>query len=275
MQLTLQNIIDTINIIAPFDLAETWDNSGLQAGNPDWIVTKIMISLDVSMEVMEAAKDWGADLILTHHPLLISPEKSFDFGKMPGSVISMAAREKISILSAHTNLDKAVGGLNDYFARIIGVDNLEAFCADSLDSPTQEFDDKIQGIGRIGNLNPVLSLRDLSSQIKERLGLEYVRVTGDLDHTIKKVALCTGSGGSLTDVFLRSSADVYITGDIKYHEARKIEDFNKGLIDVGHFASEIIVVDLLTTKLQKALPTMGYDIGIKGFKKEKDPFKIV
>ena len=272
MQMTLKNIIDIINRIAPFDLAESWDNSGLQAGNPDWAIKKILISLDVSMEVMEAARTWGADLVLSHHPLFLTPEKSIDFRSMPGSAIAMAAREKISILSAHTNMDKAWGGLNDYFARIIGIDNLDVL---SLDSPVQELGDEPQGLGRIGDLNTELSLRDLSSHMKECLGLTHVRVTGDLDLRIKKVALCTGSGGSLIDVFLKSPADVYITGDVKYHEARKIEEFHKGLIDVGHFASEIIVVDLLTTKLQKALPSMGYDIRIKGFKKEKDPFKIV
>jgi dinuclear metal center YbgI/SA1388 family protein len=284
MKLTLKNIIDIINKIAPFDLAENWDNSGLQAGNPDWAIEKIMISLDVSMEVMEAAKNWGADLVLTHHPLFINPENSIDFRVMPGSAIAMAAREKISILSAHTNLDKAPGGLNDYFAGIIGIECLESFYTDpdsqikdsqSQESQTQESRQVPRGIGRLGQLNPELSLRDLSFQIKERLGLEHIRVTGDLNLMIKKVALCTGSGGSLTDVFLRSPADVYITGDVKYHEARKIETLYKGLIDVGHFASEIIVVDLLTNLLQQALPLKEYDIRIKGFKKEKDPFKIV
>ncbi len=277
MQLTVEKIIDVINTFAPFDLAESWDNSGLQAGNSNWPIKKIMVSLDVSMEVMEAAKAWGADLVITHHPLQMNPEKSIDFGKMPGSAIALAARERISIFSVHTNLDKAVNGLNDYFAKIIGVDCYEALRSDSKadDSQATGSKDMLCGIGRIGDLNSVVSLQNLAVQVKDRLGLDTLRVIGDLNLQVKKVALCTGSGGSLIDCFLESSADVYITGDVKYHEARQVEMHNKGLIDVGHFASEVIVVDLLQSSLAQALSPVEYDIEIKGFKKEKDPFKTV
>ncbi len=277
MQLTVPKILDLINTFAPFDLAESWDNSGLQAGHSDWPIQKIMVSLDVSMEVMEAANAWGADLVLTHHPLQMNPEKSIDFEKMPGSAIALAARERMSILSVHTNLDKAINGLNDYFAGIIGVCCDESLHSDSKAGDLQAADakDRLCGIGRIGDLDSVVSLQDLVLQVKERLGLKTLRVTGDMNLQVKKIALCTGSGGSLVDNFLRSSADVYITGDVKYHEARQVEMHHKGLIDVGHFASEVIVIDLLRSRLAQSLLPAGYDIKIKGFKKEKDPFKTV
>ena len=292
MPLTVKKIIDIINGFAPFDLAENWDNSGLQAGNPDGEIQKIMVSLDVSKEVMEAARDWGADLVLSHHPLQMNPVKSIDFSKMPGSAIGLAAREQISIICAHTNLDKAVDGLNDYFAQIMGVNCDESLCPDSIipdsiipdsiisdsnkaASHLDESKGQLQGLGRIGHLKSVLSLEGLALNVKERLGLEHLRVIGDLDLQVDRVALCTGSGGSLMDCFLGSSADVYITGDVKYHEARQVEMNHKGLIDVGHFASEIIVVDLLESLLAQALASVGYDIKIQGFKKEKDPFKTV
>jgi dinuclear metal center YbgI/SA1388 family protein len=282
MPLTVQKIIDIINEFAPFDLAEDWDNSGLQAGDPDGEIQKIMVCLDVSMAVMEAARDWGADLVLSHHPLQMTPAKSIDFGKMPGSAIGLAAREQISILSAHTNLDKAVDGLNDYFARIIGVDCDESLCPDSKisnlkrpDSHSEESRRHLQGIGRIGRLKSAMSLESLAVHLKKSLRLEHLRVIGDLGLCVDKVAICTGSGGSLTDCFIGSSADVYITGDVKYHEAREVEIHHKGLIDVGHFASEIIVVDLLKSSLADALASAGYDIKIQGFNKEKDPFKTV
>jgi len=277
MLLTVKKLIDIINSFAPFSLAENWDNSGLQAGDFGWTIKKIMVSLDVSMAVMEAAKDWGADLVLSHHPLQMNPEKSIDFGKMPGSAIALAARERISILSAHTNLDKAKNGLNDYFARVIGVECDEPLHSESkiMDSHLGFSNGMIEGLGRIGHLNSVLSLKELVLQIKERLGLESLRVTGDMDLQVKKIALCTGSGGSLIDSFLDSSADVYITGDVKYHEARQVEVSHRGLIDVGHFASEIIVGDMLKSSLGQALSSAGYDIAIKVFQKEKDPFKTV
>ncbi len=272
MQLTVRKLLNIINTFAPFDLAENWDNSGLQAGNLDWKIQKIMVSLDVSMEVLEDASRWGADLVLSHHPLQMISEKSINFGEMPGSAICLSAREKISILSAHTNLDKAMNGLNDYFAKMIGVECDESLCSDS---PLLESEDRFQGLGRIGHLDSPISLQNLVLQVKEGLGLEYLRVTGDLNLQVEKVALCTGSGGSLVDSFLESFADVYITGDVKYHEARQIEMHHKALIDVGHFASEVIVVDLLETKLSQVLSSVGYDIEIKGYKKEKDPFKTV
>jgi dinuclear metal center YbgI/SA1388 family protein len=287
MPLTVKKIMDIINGFAPFALAENWDNSGLQVGDPEGEIQKIMVSLDVSKEVMEAARDWGADLVLSHHPLQMTPVKSIDFSKMPGSAIGLAAREHISIISAHTNLDKAVDGLNDYFAHMVGVNCDEVLCPDStlpdsiiLDSNKaashlDKSKGQLQGLGRIGHLKSVLSLRDLALNVKERLGLEHLRVIGNLDLQVDRVALCTGSGGSLMDCFLGSCADVYITGDIKYHEARQVEMNHKGLIDVGHFASEIIVVDLLESSLAQALASVGYDIKIQGFKKEKDPFKTV
>jgi dinuclear metal center YbgI/SA1388 family protein len=275
MPLTVQKILDIINTFAPFDLAENWDNSGLQAGDPDWIVQKIMVSLDVTMAVMEEAKAWGADLVLTHHPLQINPAKSINFGGMPGSAIGLAAKEKISILSAHTNLDKAINGLNDYFAAVIGVECSESLLMDSKTGDSQSVENSLCGIGRIGDISSQLSLRELALKLKERLGIESVRVTGDMNLQVSRVALCTGSGGSLVDSFLESSADVYITGDVKYHEARQVEMNRKGLIDVGHFASEVIVVDLLKSSLGQALSSEGYDVKIKGFKKEKDPFKTV
>jgi len=268
----IKNILGMINTIAPFDLAEDWDNSGLQVGNENWKVTKVMIALDVSMSVMDAAKKAGCNLVLTHHPLLFRPEKSIDFAKMPGKAIEIAARHKISIIAAHTNLDKACDGLNDYFAAKIGLQKTKVFC---LDSPLSIPIDKGVGMGRIGDFESPIPLKQLVLQIKETLNMSHLRVTGDMDLPVTCAAICTGSGGSLVNEFLRSRADVYITGDIKYHEARQIEEHSKGLIDVGHFGSEHMAIDLLFEKLGQAIQIAGLKIQIEKFKKEKDPFTIL
>ena len=267
-----KDILELLNIIAPFDIAEDWDNSGLQAGNLNWEVKKIMIALDVSRGVMTAAKNANCDLVLTHHPLMIQPAKSIDFNQMPGSAIEIAARYGISIISAHTNLDKAIDGLNDYFATKIGIQKTEVFC---MDYPLSMQSDKRTGMGRIGTLKSKTPLKQVIHQIKERLDLSYLRVTGDMELPVGCVAICTGSGGSLIDDFLRSKADVYITGDIKYHEARRVEEASKALIDVGHFGSEHMAVDLLFDRLNQAILDAGFTIEIDRFKKEKDPFTIV
>ncbi len=272
MMITTQDIISQINSIAPFDISEPWDNSGLQAGNRQWEVKKIIIGLDVTLPLMEAAVDTGADLVLTHHPLIMSPEKQIDFARMPGCAIKISAENEISIVCAHTNLDKASAGLNDFFADKIGLDNLSAFVTDD---PGLSGLPEPAGIGRIGTLPSELSLEQLVAQVKKKLKLDHLRVTGQMTQLVNKVAVCTGSGGSLIDEFIRSKADVYITGDIKYHEARKAEEFSKSIIDVGHFGSELIAIDLLFNKLTHAFEMAGFDIELVCFKNEKDPFTIV
>jgi len=270
--LKVKNILDILNQIAPFDLSEKGDNSGLQAGNPDWDVNKILIGLDVSIPLMMAAKKTNSDLVLTHHPLLITPEKSFDFQKMPGSAIQIAAQQNISIVSVHTNLDKANNGLNDYFASKIGIQSIAPFLPETTSNPDI---DSLSGLGRLGRLDKPLSVQDLAIQIKHCLGLSYLRVTGDMNLQVSKIAICTGSGGSLINEFIQSQAQVYITGDVKYHEARQAEEASKVLIDVGHFGSEHIAIELLSNRLNLAFKKAGLNIEISKFLKEKDPFTIV
>lgn len=272
MAVTTKKIIDILNTIAPFGMAESWDNSGLQVGSLSWPVKKIMIALDVTIPLMEAAKKLNCDLVLTHHPLLMSPEKSINFDYMPGNVIKLAASEKISIVSAHTNLDKAQDGLNDYFASQIGLDETTIFVPDTS---LGQADEDLSGIGRVATLKQQINLKQLVFDIKNRLGLEQLRVSGNLNLSVSKVAICTGSGGSHLHEFLDSDAQVYITGDTKYHDARAIEENKKGLIDVGHFASEHMAIDLLHSKLSHAFKTEGLNIKLEKFLKEKDPYTIV
>ncbi len=272
MTACVQDIIDVLNTIAPFELAEKWDNSGLQAGNRTWPVKRILLALDVTMAAMAAAQKSKSDMLITHHPLVITPEKSIDFGKMPGAAVELAAMEKIAILSAHTNLDKARDGLNDYFAEQVGIQCVRPFYTDTSGEGSGESE---TGIGRVGRLPRPMSVAQLAKMIKQQLNIPALRVAGSLDLKVESVALCTGSGGSLTGHFLNSAAQVYISGDLKYHEARDIEAKGKAVIDVGHFASEHIVIALLKNHLDRALSTLGYEIEIYEFKEEKDPFKII
>lgn len=267
-----KDIFAFINTIAPFRIAENWDNSGLQVGNLDWEVKKILIGLDVTIPLLEFAKEINADFILTHHPLLMSPEKIIDFSQMPGKAIEISAKFKICIVSAHTNLDKAKEGLNDYFAAKIGIEYSEPLVIeDALDA---EVSGNI-GIGRVGAIKETdLKLHAVANRVKSKLKLPHIRVTGDMNMPISTIAICTGSGGSLVDEFLNSKADLYITGDIKYHEARKIEEFSKALIDVGHFGSEHMAIELLQSKLHQFVEMTGSDIQIHQYTKERDPFKI-
>lgn len=266
---TVKQILQILDEVASFDMAENWDNCGLQVGNESWSAQRIMIALDVTMPLMAAAGKWNADLVVTHHPLLLSPEKQIDFSKMPGSVIEVCAQKKISIISLHTNLDKALGGLNDYFAQKIGLTDIGFF------THAGSNEDSGAGIGRTGNIKPRMTLGRLAAQIKERLGLPFVRMTGPADAQVGTAAVCTGSGGSLLDDFFESGADVYITGDMKYHDARKIEENNRFLVDVGHFGSEHIAVELLYEKLMQKKEARNLNMELNKFTREQDPFTIV
>ncbi len=288
MTVTTGTLMDLIDNIAPFSLAEDWDNSGLQAGDISWPVNKIMVALDVSMAVMDAAEQWHADLVLTHHPLMFRPVKCIDFKSMPGNIIARAALEKISIISVHTNFDKAYNGLNDFFARMIGLKNISSlcgrtYCKESFEMFSCETDFSLTrknqrpdpGIGRKGEIDPPASLYLFARQVKNKLGIESLRMTGSKDLTVKTAAICTGSGGSLLDDFFRSGADVFVTGDIKYHEARDIEQAGLGLIDVGHFQSEHIGLNLLAEKLDFFAKNAGINIAVRVFNGERDPFRII
>lgn len=270
---TTKDILRLLDTIAPFNIAEEWDNSGLQVGDPAWEVKKIMIALDVTMPLMKAAKNWNCDLVLTHHPLMITPENSFDFSRMPGQAIFASAVDQISIVSLHTNLDKASGGLNDFFASKIGIDTTLPFLP--IDFENNDIQNGPEGIGRTGYLPETITLNQLVSQIKSKLQIEHLRVSGDLSLPVRNIAICTGSGGSLINDFIKSGADVFITGDTKYHEARTIEEHSKALIDVGHFASEHIVIELLNNSLSQVITKTGLNIQIKKFLNEKDPFTIM
>ncbi|MBF0377106.1 MAG: Nif3-like dinuclear metal center hexameric protein [Desulfamplus sp.] len=290
--MNVKEILSMINEIAPFTLSEDWDNCGLQAGNLSWSVKKIVVALDISMKVMEHARLLHSDLVVSHHPLMLRSPKNIDFETMPGSAIAIAAQNKISIISAHTNLDKVKGGLNDHLANLIGLKNIKVlvlppklqFDGYAKEKEFSEDDNKFgdancsqinrpcNGLGRVGELSIDYSLKEFAIYIQKILKIKALRITGNPDMLVKRVALCSGSGGSLIKDFFKSGADVYVTGDIKYHEAREIEEAGLGLIDIGHFASEQIAVDILCNKLKNKINEKGMNIDVEGFYLDSDPF---
>ncbi len=181
----------------------------------------------------------------------------------------MASKHRMAIFAAHTNLDKVADGVNDVLAHRIGLKNLKALAKD------RESDDKIQGLGRIGELENRIGLASFASEIKKSLGIKTVRVAGNPDMLVKKVAVCAGSGSGLMDIFFSSGAQVYISGDLRYHDARAAEASRVGLIDIGHFTSEHLIVEILAERLKKLLVKTGIDIEVKACGLETDPFKTI
>jgi dinuclear metal center YbgI/SA1388 family protein len=281
MQATVAQIIEIMDRLIPPWLAEEWDNVGLQIGDPQLPVKQIWIALDPAAEVIAAACKHKVDLLITHHPLIFRPLKSIDFGTPGGSIIQMAAQHHLAIFAAHTNFDIVSDGVNDILARRLGIKHLQILQPVKLEASVQKMADPsangemAYGIGRIGILDKPSSLKALVSRVKKKLELNFVKVAGDPTMEISRVALCSGSGSSLVPAFLASEADVYISGDIHYHNARDAESEQRAIIDIGHFASEYLMVEALAQRLEHLIAEAGISAKIKACTIEKDPFRFL
>lgn len=258
MSVKCKDIMEMMNTLAPLNLAEDWDNCGLSIGNPDYEVKKILIALDTIESVIQEAIALKVDMIITHHPLILFQKiKSITTQTHLGNAITQLIQNKISVFSAHTNLDIAFGGTNDVLAHLAGLENIHI-----LEKTFQDENGKCYGIGRIGNLPKKMTFESFSKQIKEQLHLDCMRIVGDLNKTVKTVALCTGSGFEYMMKAKEADADVYITADLKFHETQKAIEEGICLIDATHYASEVIIVPVLKQYIEKEAKNKGYEIQV-------------
>lgn len=266
MTATVNDIIKLMEEIAPVQLAEPWDNPGLQVGDRNWTVRTIMIALDPTLAVLKDAEKSSVDMLVTHHPLIFRPLKSVDVSTPIGGVINIAIRNSIAVYAAHTNLDSATEGLNDMLVQRLGLKNV-AMLAPNVDQES--------GLGRVGDLPGTTDLLSLCKTLKAVLGIENVRIAGCRERQVRRVAVCTGSGGSLLDRFFLSDADVFITGDVRYHDARDVEERGSTLVDIGHFGSEHIMVEKIGERLGTMLEKRYPALEVITCKVETDPFVTV
>ncbi|MDA8430645.1 MAG: Nif3-like dinuclear metal center hexameric protein [Geobacteraceae bacterium] len=368
----LSDILGIINKIAPATLAESWDNSGLQVGDPSAAISRIMVALDATPGVVEAAIAAGCQLLVTHHPLIFKPQKSISVATPQGRLIHSAIRGGLAIVSMHTNYDIVAGGLNDVLAQRLGLssctvlqvtsgqelaklvvfvpethleqvrsallphaESMGAYRDCSFAAPGEgtftplegavpcigsvgvfekvreyrlellvdrarlaqtlkvliavhpyeepAFDvyplhneGSQRGLGRVGYLSEAMSLAACATQVGTQLAASGVRFVGNPAATIKKVALCSGSGASVMRAAVRAGADALVTGDVKYHEARDAEDLGIALIDAGHFSTEIIMAADIRLRLQQRLVEAGCDgCRVVASPAEQDPFQYL
>jgi dinuclear metal center YbgI/SA1388 family protein len=265
MTTTVNDIIACMEELAPANHAESWDNCGLQVGSGEWPVRKIMVALDPSRAVVDQACTRDIDLLITHHPLIFKPLKQIDVGRPPGNLIHMALCRQMAIFAAHTNLDAAAGGVNDHLCEAIGLVETVPLAASGSEDGTW-------GIGRVGRLAQPMGLAHFAAAVKSSLGLSSVRIAGNNEGTIEKVAVCSGSGSGLLADFFRSGADVYVSGDLKYHDAMTITDAGLKMVDVGHFCSEHLIVPVLAEKIEAWLRARGKTASVLVSAGERDPF---
>jgi len=359
-----QTVINLIEKFAPKSLAQEWDNVGLQVGSANAEISKVLVCLDLTDDILEEAISQGANLIITHHPLIFKPQKKISLDTPLGKKIAKLIKHDLVVYSAHTNLDITWGGVNDVLVEKLGLlkpevlvptgrENLyklvvfvpagyeekvkEALASNGAGwlgnyshcffqnsgignfkplegsnpflgsmgkiEEAQEYrletivpekhlkqalqamlkchpyeevaydcyllnnEGKKFGLGRVGYLPDPLTLEQLLVRVKEALGVSWLRVVGDLDSQIKKVAVCGGSGGNLVSAAAFQGAQVLLTGDVKYHEARDAQDLNLNIIDAGHDLTEQVViptlVEYLMQELKGKIDIIGLDSSVK------------
>ncbi len=263
---TVHDIVRIMEVDVPVHLAEAWDNVGLQVGHGDWTVHRIWVALDAARAVVEGAVKHGVDMLITHHPLLFKPLQVLDLATPAGHLLDQAIRNRLAVYSAHTNLDRVKGGVNDILAEQLGLP--EPLVMDGLET------EKV-GFLRMGSLASPLTLGAYAERLKKNLGLSHVRFVGNPDMRVQKVALCAGSGSGFVDAFLSADTDVFVSGDFRYHDARKAEDHEKGLIDIGHFGSEQIFLESWAKRIGRAMRQNNFDVEVERCPLETDPFAVL
>lgn len=361
MLATVKDIVTFLEGIAPPNLAESWDNTGLAVGDNEHSVKKVLVALDVIDSVIDEAVEIGADLILTHHPMLLFQKiNSITKNDALGRRIYKLIENEIAALSAHTNLDVAKGGTNDVLAEIIGLTNVEilkgtyteelrkivvyvpqshlevvreAMCnaggghiggyshctfqtqgegtflplagaspyigkEGALEKTAEcrletiallnkvdgiiealkavhpyeevaydiypvEQKGKKEGIGRIGDLEKPMLFSKFAKRLKDKLNIDDIlRLVGDPNQEIRRIGLCTGSGVEFMAAAKKQGADLYLTGDLKFHEAQKALELGLCVGDITHYASEVIIVPILQKALQQEAREKGWTLEV-------------
>ncbi len=238
--------------------AEEWDNIGLLMGRDGKDVKKVLLTLDVTPFTVKEAIEAGADLILSHHPILFGGTKRITDETTEGKMLLDLAESKIAVIAAHTNMDSGVGGLNDKLAEIFELQNSRPV-----------LDNKVEGagLGRIGDLKEPMTALEFALLAKEKLNTP-VRLSGDEDKIIRRVAVGSGASDDIVFDAVKMGADLVLTGDCKYHRNQSYTDVGAVIIDAGHYPTEIIAMDIFEEILK--------DCGLEIKKSEnKDVFKFI
>ena len=244
----VKDIISTIESFAPLSIQERWDNSGLCVGSPEDEVHSVLLGLDCTPALVDEAIACGADMIVTHHPLIFSGLKNISPENMVGAAVIKAIKAGISIYAAHTSADKVLAGVSGAMAARLGLTDVEILDEDGDGT----------GLGVVGNLPEPLPAEEMTRLVKEKFGLKVLKSSRPLEGMISRVAMCGGSGRSLIGAAMKSGAQLYVSGDISYHDFFTEKGFM--IMDIGHYESEIEIVDILFSLIKKNFPTFAVRI---------------
>ncbi|MEJ5357679.1 MAG: Nif3-like dinuclear metal center hexameric protein [Desulfobacterales bacterium] len=264
MAVRLGEILPLLEEIAPPALAEPWDRVGLQIGDPERPLRRVRVVLEATEAAVDEACRDGVDLLVVHHPLLFHPLARIDTASAPGRILGAVLGRGLCLYAMHTNLDAAPGGLNDIFARRIGLGRVRPLVPRGIPG---------SGLGRWGVLARPRRLQEIAAGLKREFQVPGVRVVGDPSRRIRRVAVCTGSGSGLVGDFLSSPAEVFITGELRYHDARDIEAAGKTAVDMGHFHSERWMPVAVAERLRRLLRRRRLAVAVDERCDEQGPFQ--
>ncbi|MDR6970863.1 Nif3-like dinuclear metal center hexameric protein [Leifsonia shinshuensis] len=268
---TLASVRDTVEQLWPLAGAESWDASGLVAGDPEATIERILLAVDAVAATVDEAVDTGADLLIAHHPLLLRGVTTVAEDRYKGALLARLIREDVALYAAHTTADVVADGTSDVLAARLGLRDAR---------PIAPAADGVTGIGRVGDLAQPTTLGQLARAVADLLPPTAggVRAAGDYHQPATRVAVCGGAGDSLLGTPAVREADVYITADLRHHpasEAREQAVLGGGpaLLDVSHWASEWLWLDTAAEKLREALP--GVEVAVSELRTDPWDFAIL
>ncbi len=238
----------------PSDAAEDWDNVGLLAGDDTNEISHVFLALDLTEETLAEAIEDGADMIITHHPMIFGAIKRVTDEDMVGRRLLSLIRSDISYYAMHTNFDAAPGCMADLAAERLSLKDTEPL--EAMGDMEINGNSVAYGIGKTGNLAEKLTVKALAEKVKQAFDLPFVLVYGEelMDMEVEKVALCPGAGGSVIEEAIHAGAKALVTGDISHHQGIDAAARNMAVIDAGHYGMEHIFIQYMAGYLKENLP---------------------
>jgi len=258
----VRDVIAVLEDFAPLSLQEKWDNSGLCVGSPSQEVHGILLGFDCTPDLIDEAVASGADMVITHHPLIFRGVDKIRPEDPVGLTIIKAIRAGVAVYATHTPSDKVLEGVSGAMARRLGLRDIEVL------EPETESD---KGFGAVGNLPESLSYDEAAALVRKTFGLSVIRASKRISGAISRVAMCGGSGSSLIGAAKASGAQLYLCGDVSYHYFFTTDDFV--IMDIGHFESEVEIVSVLNSLLRKNFP--NFAVRVSNNLKDSNPIQYL
>ena len=251
-----QELFDLIEAYAPLRYQESYDNAGIQVGDATARVTGVLLCTDVTDAVLDEAVDRGMNVVISHHPLIFHGLKKIAGRTAVERMVAKAIKHDITVYSAHTNMDNSpADGVSVHMAAKLGLTDVEVLDAHRDAGSEQPGAPLLYGSGVVGRIEPVRA-GELLERVKATFGVKAVRYSGNADSVVTRVALCGGAGSFLIDKAIAAGADIFLTGDMKYHDFQGHEH-EIVLADIGHYESEQYTKEIFFDIIQKKSPTFA------------------